>query len=99
MRILERTPLASKLSVYQRVNESGKVVLVSSFVPLAAGLFWRRATARGAHLSIVLGLATWIALEMAMPEALVPPALAGFLAAILGMIAGSLTSAARPKAH
>ena len=72
------------------MNESGKVVLVSSFVPLAAGLFWRRATARGAHLSIAAGLASWIALEIALPEGLVPPAFAGFLAGILGMAVGSL---------
>jgi solute:Na+ symporter, SSS family len=85
--------LASKLSIYQLVNESGKVVLVSSFVPLAAGLFWRRANARGAHASIAAGLATWIALELVLPEGLVPPALAGLAAGILGMAAGSLIPA------
>jgi len=90
--------LTSKLSIYQLVNESGKVVLVSSFVPLAAGLFWPRATARGAHWSIAAGLATWIALEAALPEGLVPPALAGLAAAILGMAAGSLATFRRPKA-
>src|SRR6185436_18396698 len=50
--------LTSKLSIYQLVNESGKVVLVSAFVPLVAGMFWARATARGAHLAIGAGLAT-----------------------------------------
>jgi SSS family solute:Na+ symporter len=82
--------LTSKLSIYQLVNESGKVVLVSSFVPLAAGLFWKRSTARGAHWSIGLGLVTWIALEALAPEALVPPALAGLAASLAGMVAGSL---------
>lgn len=81
--------LTSKLSIYQLVNESGKVVLVSSFVPLAAGLFWARANARGARWSIVAGLAAWIALEWLAPEALVPPPLAGFLASMAGMAAGS----------
>src|SRR5260221_3326094 len=60
--------LTSKLSIYQLVNESGKVVLVSSFVPLAAGLFWRRARARGAHWSIAAGLGTWIALDLLAPQ-------------------------------
>jgi SSS family solute:Na+ symporter len=91
--------LTSKLSIYQLVNESGKVVLVSSFVPLAAGLFWRRASARGAHWSIVAGLVTWIALEWLGAEGAVPPPLAGFAASILGMAAGSAfgAPAANPR--
>ena len=86
--------LTSKLSIYQLVNESGKVVLVAAFVPLAAGLFWPRASARGAHFSIAAGLATWIALEALAPGALVPPALAGLLASLGGMLLGSLLPAA-----
>jgi Na+/proline symporter len=81
--------LTSKLSIYQLVNESGKVVLVSAFVPLAAGLFWPRATSRGAHWSIAAGLVTWITLEWLAPEALVPPALAGLLMGVAGMALGS----------
>jgi Na+/proline symporter len=84
--------LASNRSIYELVNDSGKVVLVSSFVPLAAGLFWKRATRNGAHASIVLGLAAWIGLEMAAPDATVPPALAGLAASVLGMLLGSLRS-------
>src|SRR5690348_4755072 len=34
--------LASNQSIYDLVNNSGKVVLVAAFVPLAAGLFWKR---------------------------------------------------------
>jgi Na+/proline symporter len=86
--------LTSKLSIYQLVNESGKVVLVSSFVPLAAGLFWARANARGARWSIAAGLAAWFALEWLAPEALVPPPLAGFLASLAGMAAGSVLAPA-----
>jgi Na+/proline symporter len=82
--------LTSRMSIYQLVNESGKVVLVSAFVPLAAGLFWRRASARGAHLSIAAGLATWIALEWGAADATVPPVLAGLAASLAGMMAGSL---------
>jgi Na+/proline symporter len=87
--------LASNHSIYELVNDSGKVVLVSAFVPLAAGLFWKRATARGAHASIVLGLGTWIALEIAAPGATMPPALAGLAASAFGMAAGSLGSSRR----
>lgn len=85
--------LTSKLSIYQLVNESGKIVLVSSFVPLAAGLFWPRASARGAHASIAAGLVAWILMEWLAPEATLPPALGGFLASIAGMIVGSLAPA------
>jgi len=82
--------LTSKLTIYQLVNDSGQVVLVSSFVPLAAGLFWKRANARGAHASIAAGLAAWILMEWLAPEALIPSPLAGFLASAAAMALGSL---------
>jgi Na+/proline symporter len=82
--------LTSSMSIYQLVNESGKVVLVSSFVPLVAGLFWPRASNEGALASIVAGLVAWIALEIAMPDALVPPSLAGLFASFVAIVAVSL---------
>ena len=89
--------LTSSMSIYQLVNESGKVVLVSSFVPLAAGLFWPRANTAGALASIAAGLAAWIALEIVDADALVPPSLAGLFASLAAMIAGSLLPI--PRAH
>ena len=88
--------LLSKLSIYQLVNESGKIVLVSAFVPLTAGLFWPRAGAWGANAAIAAGLAVWIALEALAPEATVPPALAGLIASALGMAAGTALRPSRP---
>ena len=88
----------SRLSIYQLVNESGKVVLVSAFVPLAAGLFWPRADARGARWSILAGLATWIGLELLAGDGLVPPALAGLGAGLVGMVIGSLLPVRAPAA-
>lgn len=88
--------LASTQSIYQLVNNSGKVVLATSFVPLAAGLFWPRATARGAFGSAVLGLAAWIAAELMAPGAAVPPVLLGFAASALGMLALAGPRPARP---
>ena len=82
--------LLSGQSIYELVNNSGKVVLVAAFVPLAAGLFWKRATTAGAHASIVLGLAAWLLLEAIAPEGALPPPLAGLLASAAGMAAGSL---------
>jgi len=82
--------LTSSMSIYQLVNESGKFVLVSSFVPMVAGLFWKRANTAGAHASIAAGLAVWLAMEWLAPEATVPPPLAGLLASAAAMAAGSI---------
>jgi len=82
--------LNSDSTIYEMVVNAYKVTLVAAFVPLAAGVYWRRATAQGALAAIVAGLVTWIALEIAAPEGLVPPQLAGLLASITGMILGSL---------
>jgi len=83
--------LTSSLSIYQLVNESGKVVLVGAFVPLAAGLFWARANSAGALVSAGSGLVAWQVLEAIAPEATLPPVLGGLLMSILGMVGGSFT--------
>jgi Na+/proline symporter len=82
--------LNSESSMYEMVQNAYKVTLVAAFTPLAFGMFWRRATPQGAVVSIVLGLATWIAMEQIDPEGLLPPQLVGLAAAILGMVLGSL---------
>jgi SSS family solute:Na+ symporter len=81
--------LASNLSIYQLVNESGKVVLVSSFVPLAAALFWKPASARGALASALAGLVTWLLMEWLAAEGVVPPPLAGLAASFIALLVGS----------
>jgi len=94
--------LNSQLSIYKMVENAYKVTLVSAFVPLAFGLYWKRANTQGALAAIVLGLATWIWLEILAPTAVCPPQLAGFLAALFGMIAGSLAPLVirhQPAAH
>jgi Na+/proline symporter len=84
--------LASDASIYEMVGNAYKVTLVGAFVPLAAGLWWRRATAAGAMLSVAFGLGTWLALEVGAPGALVPPQLAGLAAAAAWMVVGSLAT-------
>ena len=86
--------LYSSASIYQMVENAYKVTLVVAFVPLAAGLYWKRANRAGAYASIGLGLAVWLPMEAWLPEgaALLPPQFAGFLASLTGMIAGSLLS-------
>jgi Na+/proline symporter len=77
-------------SIYRTVEHSYKITLVCGFVPLIAGMFWKRATSQGALLGLALGLCTWIVLELLHPDGLWPPHLAGLLMNALGMVAGSL---------
>jgi len=90
--------LASEASIYQMVQNTYKITLVSCIVPLAAGVFWKRATAQGALFSIVLGLASWIAMELFAADAVWPPQLVGLVFSIAGMVAGSYASPA-PHPH
>jgi SSS family solute:Na+ symporter len=82
--------LNSDSTIYEMVVGAYKVTLVAAFVPLVCGLYWKRATAQGALAAILAGLVTWLSLEFFLPDALVPPQLAGLIASFTGMLAGSL---------
>jgi Na+/proline symporter len=86
--------LNSRSTMYEMVQNAYKVTLVSCIVPLAAGIFWPRATAQGALLSIALGLSSWIGMELYAPDGLWPPQLVGLAFSIAGMIGGSYASRA-----
>jgi len=87
--------LNSSSGIYEMVGNAYKVTLVGAFVPLVAGLYWKRANSQGALLSIAFGMATWLAMEAVAPEALVPPQLAGFAVAVVWMVIGSLMPSLR----
>ena len=78
-------------SIYEQVSAAYQVPLVGAFIPLVFGLYWKRATTQGAMCAVILGLGFWL-LFMAIPSwrAAFPQQLAGVLAALVGMIAGSL---------
>jgi SSS family solute:Na+ symporter len=77
-------------SIYELVSGAYQVTLVGAFVPLTAGLYWRRATTQGAVFSMVLGLLAW-GVFLATPAGLEFPAqLAGLLASVAGMVIGTL---------
>ena len=82
--------LWSDATIHKMVENAYKVTLVSAFVPLAFGVYWRRATAQGGLAASVVGLVTWITLEIVSPDGMVPPQFAGLLASIAGMLLGSL---------
>jgi Na+/proline symporter len=85
--------LQTETSIHQMVANAYKVTLACAFVPLVAGLYWKRATNLGAGLSIVLGFGCWIAMEFIAPDAALPPQFAGLIASTLGMVAGSVLAA------
>ena len=78
-------------SIYELVSGAYQVPLVGAFVPLVFSLYWKRATTQGALLAVTMGLGVWL-LFVASPmlsEAF-PQQLAGVLAALVGMLGGSL---------
>lgn len=81
----------SDASIFEMVEDAYQVTLVSAFVPLIFGIFWRRATNQGALAAIFCGLVVWIASMIWAPDtALLPPQFAGLLASLAGMLVGSL---------
>jgi SSS family transporter len=79
----------SQASIFEMVESAYKVTLVAAFVPLAFGLYWKRANTQGAVFSIVLGLSVWLLMEMYCPSEIWPAQLLGLLMSILGMLLGS----------
>ena len=79
-------------SIYELVSGAYQVTLVGAFVPLVFGLYWKRATTQGAIFSVTAGIVVWVLFFPQLTgwgEAF-PGQLAGLLAALLGMVAGSL---------
>jgi solute:Na+ symporter, SSS family len=86
--------LNSEKTMYEMVQNAYKVTLVGAFVPLAAGIYWRRANSLGATLSFLLGLGSWLSAEyLATPETVIPPQLIGLGFAALGMLIGGYAQA------
>ncbi len=85
--------------IYDMVSGAYQVTLVGAFVPLVAGLYWKRASTQGAIFSIVLGILTWV-LFLATPAGESFPAqLAGFMMAWVGLLIGSLGPQAIRNRH
>jgi Na+/proline symporter len=85
--------------IYEMVSGAYQVTLVGAFVPLVFGLYWKKASTQGAIFSIVLGVLTW-GLFLATPAGEAFPAqLAGVLAALAGMLVGSLGPQAIANRH
>ena len=84
-------------NIYELVSESSIMSLVSLFVPLTMGLYWKRASSTGALLAMVIGILTWIIFEVydsGWPS-LVPATFASFAS----MAIGSLLWPDKRKSH
>jgi len=79
-------------SIHSMVENAYRITLAGAFVPLAAGLFWKRASNLGATLALFFGLGTWLMLEISGAELLVEPQLVGVVFSLAGMIIGSFIS-------
>ncbi|MEZ6138439.1 MAG: sodium:solute symporter family protein [Pirellulaceae bacterium] len=89
-------------TMYNMVQSAYSVTLVGALVPLAAGIYWKRASTQGALLAIAFGICVWGLLLWFVPEAdleqpqtlsafnLIPPQLCGLIASCLGMWVGSV---------
>ena len=77
-------------SIYEMVSSAYQVPLVGAFVPLTFGLYWKRASTQGAMAAIVLGLTVWAVLLFTPLGEEFPAQLAGLVASLIGMVAGSL---------
>jgi Na+/proline symporter len=81
----------SKASIFSMVENAYQITLVTAFIPLACGVYWKRSNNQGALFAIFGGLLTWLLMLIAGPvDPLIPAQLAGVIASALGMVIGSL---------
>ena len=87
--------------IYDLVSAAYQVTLVGAFVPLVMGLYWQRATTQGAILSLAAGVGTWILFfpQVTSLGEQFPGQLAGLIAALAGMVLGSLAPQVLKSRH
>ena len=78
----------SRQNIFELVGEASAFSLVSLFIPLNAGLFWKNTKPLGSHLSMILGLGTWAFFHFFLPIE-IPAIWLGLTASSLGLIIGN----------
>ncbi|MBC5994320.1 sodium:solute symporter family protein [Pontibacter cellulosilyticus] len=73
-------------NIYELVSESSALSLVSLFVPLVAGMFWKKANAAAAIVSMLMGMGVWLFALYLQTE--INPMLYGLAGSIVGLLAG-----------
>jgi solute:Na+ symporter, SSS family len=82
------TMACMRSNIYELVGESSIISLVSLFVPLTLGIYWKKSTSGGALLSMVLGITSWIYFENFPID--IPSLVPAVLISLVAMVAGSL---------
>ncbi|MEB2781240.1 sodium:solute symporter family protein [Algoriphagus sp. C2-6-M1] len=82
-------------NIYELVAGASILLLVSLFVPLTAGLYWKRSSKVGAILSMIIGMLTYLIIDNFEPE--ISSHIYGLLASAIAMIAGSLLFPNKPQ--
>jgi SSS family solute:Na+ symporter len=77
---------ATRESIFDLVAESSAFSLVSLFVPLALGLYWKKANELGSIISMALGLIVWLLCVYFQTD--YPPLIYGLAGSFLGMFVG-----------
>jgi SSS family transporter len=75
-------------NIYELVGGSSILSLVSLFVPMVFGLYWKRTTSQGAILSMVCGMICWITLELFPVN--IPSHLLATMVSLVALLIGSL---------
>lgn len=75
--------------IYDLVSSAYSVTLVAGFIPLAVGLYSKKANSFGALVSIIAGLSAWQYWEMFVVSD-IPGTFIGFIASLVGMILGTI---------
>jgi Na+/proline symporter len=86
-------------SIHHMVENAYRITLAGAFVPLAAGLFWKRASNLGAGLAITIGLTIWVILELTGFDGPGEPQLIGLFGSAFGMWLGSTISPNKQHGH
>ncbi|MBT4496803.1 MAG: hypothetical protein HOC74_03735, partial [Gemmatimonadetes bacterium] len=82
-----------KTTIYELMVDSWSILLASLFVPLTAGLWWRRSNGPGAVAAIAVGLIAWQVLLFATPD--LPADLLAVPFAAVALVAVSLATGRR----
>ncbi|HEY3429122.1 MAG TPA: sodium:solute symporter, partial [Cyclobacteriaceae bacterium] len=75
-------------NIYELVGESSILSLVSLFIPLTLGMYWKRATSKGALLSMAMGICTWLMWQQLDSDwpSLVPALIISLIAMVIGSL-------------
>jgi len=84
-------------NIYDLVAGASILMLVSLFVPLTAGLYWKKASSTGTLLAMLIGMLAYLIADRFDPE--IEPHIIGLIFSILAMIIGSYSFPTRTLQH